>query len=121
MELYIGDNFGTVYWVKRLSVSSHSIRAWTVGPLSIMQLTGCHQTVKCFYSPESAITGSGWHYGNEMRNAVCVDTQTSIAWPYCPFPILWSGHDNFAPPPECKLSFSKTGPSPPPLFRIIQK
>ena len=35
-----------------------------------MQLTGCHN-------------------GNEMRNATCADTQISIEWPYCSFPILW--------------------------------
>ena len=35
-----------------------------------MQLTGCHN-------------------GNEMRNATCADTQISIEWPYCLFPILW--------------------------------
>ena len=34
-----------------------------------MQLTGCHN-------------------GDEMRNATCADTQTSIEWPYCSFPIL---------------------------------
>ena len=34
-----------------------------------MQLTGCHN-------------------GNEMRNATCTDTQISIEWPYCSFPIL---------------------------------
>ena len=27
---------------------------------------------------------TGWYNGNEMRNALCVDTQTSIEWPYCP-------------------------------------
>ena len=37
-----------------------------------MQLTGCHN-------------------GNEMRNATCADTQISIEWPYCSFPILWFG------------------------------
>ena len=31
-----------------------------------MQLTGCHN-------------------GNEMRNAICVDTNISIEWPYCSF------------------------------------
>ena len=35
-----------------------------------MQLTSCHN-------------------GNEMRNATCADTQISIEWPYCSFPILW--------------------------------
>ena len=34
------------------------------------------------------LTGS--HKGNEMRNATCVDTQISIEWRYCSFPILWS-------------------------------
>ena len=29
-----------------------------------MQLTGCHN-------------------GNEMRNAICVDSKISIEWPYC--------------------------------------
>ena len=43
--------------------------------------------------PGSVLTGqkmqlTGSHNGNEMRNAICVDTQTSIEWPYCPFPIL---------------------------------
>ena len=31
-----------------------------------MQLTGCHN-------------------GNEMRNAICVDSKISIEWPYCSF------------------------------------
>ena len=31
---------------------------------------------------------TGWDNGNEMRNATCVDSKTSIEWPYCLFPIL---------------------------------
>ena len=26
---------------------------------------------------------TGYHNGNEMRDATCVDTQISIEWPYC--------------------------------------
>ena len=36
---------------------------------------------------------TGWHNGNEMRNAICVETQTSFEWPYCmyiPFPVAMS-------------------------------
>ena len=29
-----------------------------------------------------------WHNGNEMHNAICMDTQTSVEWLYCLFPIL---------------------------------
>ena len=25
---------------------------------------------------------TGWHNGNEMRNVICVDTQTSTEWPH---------------------------------------
>ena len=35
-----------------------------------MQLTGCDNA-------------------NYVRNATCADTQTSIEWPYCTFPILF--------------------------------
>ena len=35
-----------------------------------MQLTGCHN-------------------GNEMRNVTYAETEISIEWPYCSFPILW--------------------------------
>ena len=31
---------------------------------------------------------TGWDNSNEMRNATCVDSKTSIEWPYCLFPIL---------------------------------
>ena len=31
---------------------------------------------------------TGCHNGNDMRNATCADTQSSIEWPYCSFPIL---------------------------------
>ena len=27
-----------------------------------------------------------------MRHATCADTQISIEWPYCSFPILWCSH-----------------------------
>ena len=31
---------------------------------------------------------TGWDNRNEMRNATCVDSKTSIEWPYCLFSIL---------------------------------
>ena len=66
-------------------------REWTVGPIisanwrpNIMQHTGNHQPVQRFLRPEMQLTS--WHNGNDMRNAICGDTQTSIKWPYYPFP-----------------------------------
>ena len=65
-------------------------RKWTVGPLSsatrrpiIMQFTGCDSV---FIGQKMQL--NGWHNGNEMRNVICVDTQTSMEWRYCLFPIL---------------------------------
>ena len=64
----------------------------TVGSLSsakcrpvFMQFTDCDQPVQRSYSPEMQLTG--WDNA-DMRNVTCADTQTSIEWPYCPFPIL---------------------------------
>ena len=63
----------------------------TVGPLSsvtcapmFMQFTGCHQPVQGFYWPENAID---WlrQCSNNMRNAKCAGTQTSMERPYCSF------------------------------------
>ena len=51
-----------------------------------MQFTDCDQPVQRSYSPEMQLTG--WDNANDMRNATCADTQTSIEWPYCSFPIL---------------------------------
>ena len=45
-----------------------------------MQFTGCHQPVQRSYWPENAMTG-GRHNGNEMRNEICVGTQTLIGGP----------------------------------------
>ena len=36
---------------------------------------------------------TGWHNGYHMCNALCVNTQNSIEFPYCPFPILWYIHN----------------------------
>ena len=36
-----------------------------------------------------------WDNGNQMRNATCVDTQISIKWTYCLFPILCPWYFNF--------------------------
>ena len=65
-------------------------REWTVGPLNsatrrpiITQFIGCHHQapVQGFYRQKMQLTY--WHKGNEMRDAACVDTQTSIEWLYC--------------------------------------
>ena len=76
---------GGVDWVVRSQYSK-----WTVGPLSsvtcplmFMQFTGCHQPVQGFYWPENAID---WlKNDNNMHNAKCTGTQTSMEWPYCSF------------------------------------
>ena len=34
---------------------------------------------------------TGWDNANNMRNAKCVETQTSIEWPYCSFSMLCRG------------------------------
>ena len=52
-----------------------------------MQFTGCDHEVQLHsYWPENAQL-TGWDNGNEMCNAACVDSKTSIEWPYCSFPI----------------------------------
>ena len=58
---------------------------WTVGPLSsatcpriFTQFTGCHQPVQCFYWSENTIDCP--ENANNIRNAICADTQTSIAY-----------------------------------------
>ena len=54
-----------------------------------MQFAGCHQPVQHSYCSENAIDWVAYN-GNDMRNAICVDTKTLVKWPYCPFPIPWS-------------------------------
>ena len=79
----------------RHKVTRPQYRRGTVGPLSsatrrliTMQLLAANSQFSVLIGQKMQLTG--WHSGNEMRNVICVDTQASIEWPYCPFPKLWT-------------------------------
>ena len=73
-----------------------------------MQITGCHQPVQGFYWPENAIDWLRYaNKTNNMRNAKCASTQTSMEWPYCSF--LYCAYIT------CNMKLSKEG-----LISILQ-
>ena len=57
------------------------------GTLSLCSLLAATSQVSILIGQKMQLTG--WHNDNEMHNTMCMDTQTSIEWLYCLFPILW--------------------------------
>ena len=49
------------------------------GALSLRSLLAATSQFGVLIGQKMQLTG--WHNGNEMRNAICLDTQTSIEWP----------------------------------------
>ena len=63
---------------------------WTVGPLSSATCSLCLCSLLAATSQFSVFIGqkmqlTGWENANNMRKAICADTQTSNEWPYCSF------------------------------------
>ena len=69
-------------------------REWTVGLLSSVACPPCSCSLLPAKSLFSILIGqkmqmTGLDNANNMRNATCANTQTSIEWPYCTFLKLW--------------------------------
>ena len=69
-------------------------REWTVGLLSSVACPPCLCSLLPAKSLFSILIGqkmqmTGLDNANNMRNATCANTQTSIEWPYCTFLKLW--------------------------------
>ena len=78
----------------RQDVKVYVLAVWPLSSATrrpaFIQFTGCQQPVKRSYSLiGQKMQLTGWHNGNEMRNVICVDTQTSIDRLYLPFLIAW--------------------------------
>ena len=63
---------------------------WTVGPLSSVTCALCLCSLLAAISQFRVSIGqkmqlTGYENANNMRNAKCAGTQTSMKWPYCSF------------------------------------
>ena len=58
-------------------------------PLCLCSFLAATSQFSVFIGQKMQLTG--WENTNNMRNAKCADTQTSMEWPYCSF-LYWAWH-----------------------------